>query len=80
MSAFEKAGATLRILDEIKLRFFKLQSIDIIPCVDVTSIEKELVSRDGKQRLRQFLDIGQQKILDILTGKNDRGILFAHAL
>ena len=38
------------------------------------------MSRDGKQRFRQFLDIGQQKILDILTCKNDRGILFAHAL
>ena len=38
------------------------------------------MSRDGKQRFRQFLDIGQQKILDILRRQKNRGILFAHAL
>ena len=71
ISAFEQAGSSLGILDEIKLGFFQLQSIDIILCVDVTAIEKKLVSRNGKQRFRQFLDIGQQKILDILTGKQN---------
>lgn len=36
--------------------------------------------RNREQRLCELFDLGQQKILDILRRKNDRGILFTHTL
>jgi len=38
------------------------------------------MSRNREQRLGEFLDFGQQKILDILRCENDRGFLFTHSL
>ena len=38
------------------------------------------MSRDREQRLREFSDRRNQKILDILRCENDRGILFSYAL
>ena len=78
VAAFEKASPAFRVLDEIKLAVFQLESVDIIFGIDVAAVEKELMRRDGKQGLGEFLDLGQKKILDILTGENDRGILFTH--
>lgn len=72
--ALEKTGSAFGIFDEIKLGFFELECIDIISCVDITAVEEELMSRNREQRLGEFLDLGQQKILDILTGENDRGL------
>ena len=42
-------------------------------------MEQEAVGWDGEQRLGKFLDLGQQKIVDILRRKNERGLLFPHA-
>ena len=36
--------------------------------------------RNREQRFCELFDLGQQKILDILTGENDRGFLFTHTL
>jgi len=36
--------------------------------------------RNGKQRLCKLTDGRNQKVLDILTCQNDRGVLFAHTL
>ena len=38
------------------------------------------MSRNREQRLGEFLDLGQKKILDILTCQNDRGFLLTHSL
>ena len=80
ITAFEETSTSFGILDEIELGFFELECIDIISCVDITAVEEKLMSRDGKQGLCELLDLGQQKILDILTGQNDRGFLFTHSL
>ena len=42
VSAFEKAGAALRVLDEIVLRFLELQSVHIITGIDIAAVEEEL--------------------------------------
>ena len=38
------------------------------------------MSRDGEQGLCELLDVGQQKVLDILRSKNHGAFLFTHAL
>ena len=38
------------------------------------------MGRDGEQRLRVLPDGGNQKVLDVLAGQNDRGVLFTHTL
>ena len=80
VTALEETSTSFGILDEIKLTFFKLECIDIISCVDITAVEEELMSRNREQRLGEFLDLGQKKILDILTGQNDRGLFLTHSL
>ena len=57
--AFEKAGAALRVLDEVVFRFLELQSVHIITGIDIAAVEKELMRRDRKQRFRQLLDFRQ---------------------
>lgn len=59
VSAFEKAGAALRVLDEVVLRFLKLQSVHIITGIDIAPVEKELMRRNGKEGLCHLLDFGQ---------------------
>ena len=59
VSAFEKAGAALRVLDEVVFRFLELQSVHIITGIDIAAVEKELMRRDRKQRFRQLLDFRQ---------------------
>ena len=59
VSAFEKAGAALRVLDEVVLRFLKLQSVHIITGIDIAPVEKELMCRDRKEGLCHLLDFGQ---------------------
>ena len=59
VSAFEKAGATLGILDEVVLRFLELQSVHIITGIDITAVEEELMRRDRKEGLCHLLDFGQ---------------------
>ena len=80
VTALEETSTSFGILDEIELTFFKLECIDIISCVDITAVEEELMSRNREQRLGEFLDLGQKKILDILTGQNDRGLFLTHSL
>lgn len=50
VSAFEKASAALRILDEVVLRFLELQSVHIITGIDIAPVEKELMRRDTAHR------------------------------
>ena len=38
------------------------------------------MGRDGKQRLCQFADLRHQKIVDILAGDQDGGVLLADTL
>ena len=80
VSAFEQAGSSFGILDQFVFRLFKLQSIHEFSGIDIPRIEQELVGGNGEQRFGQLLHLRQQKILDVLTGQNDRGFLFPHAL
>ena len=80
ITALEQTSTSFGMLDEIELGFFKLECIDIISCVDVTAVEEELMCRNREQRLGEFLDLGQKKILDILRCENDRGFLLTHSL
>ena len=52
----------------------------IVLGVDVAGIEKEVVSRDGEQGLCELLDVGKQKVLDILRSENHGAFLFTDAL
>ena len=59
VSAFEKAGAALRVLDEVVLLFLELQSVHIITGIDIAAVEEELMRRNGKEGLCHLLYFGQ---------------------
>ena len=46
VTALEETSTSFGVLDEVELTFFKLECIDIISCIDVTAVEKELMRRD----------------------------------
>lgn len=52
----------------------------IVLGVDIAGIKKEVVSRDGKQRLCELLDVGKQEVLDVLRSENHGAFLLTHTL
>ena len=80
VTAAIEASASFGILDKFKFARLDLQGVHIFLGIDLTCVEQKLVCRDGKQRLCEFPDRRNQKILDILTCQNHRGVLFAHTL
>lgn len=80
VTAAIEAGTSFGILDEFELARLDLQGVHILLRVDLSGIEQELVRRNGEQRLCELTNGRNQKVLDILTCQNDRGVLFAHTL
>lgn len=79
VAAFVKANATLRIADKAEFRGFKLQSVHIEFAVDSTRVEQKMMRRYREQRLCKLADVLNEKVLNILTGEDNCGLLFTDA-
>ena len=52
--------------------------IAVISSIGSMNIEQEMMCRNRKQRLGELLYLRQQKVLDILTCQNKRGLFLTH--
>lgn len=78
VAALVETHTSLGELDEVILRFFQLEHIHIRALVDGTCVEQKLVGRDAEQGLGHLPDALLIEVLQVLTGQNDRRLLFPH--
>ena len=80
ISTFIQAYSPLRIADQVILTILQLQGIRIKFGINASSIEQELMGRNGKQWLCIFFHSIQIKIFQVLAGYDNCRIFLSHTL
>lgn len=78
ITAFIETDSSLWVPDQFILCFFQLEIFHVKLFVNGARIENKLVCGDSEKGTRQFPDTRLVKILQILTGQNQGGLLFTN--
>ena len=66
VAALVEADTTLRVADELVLRFLQLEVVHVELLIHAAAVEDELMRRDGEERACQLGDAGEHEVLQIL--------------